>query len=105
MNAHFALYPGLLAPVFVTCNTNMGEGLVKLMTSNDVPGPKKRRQENCPMLSAQSFYGSYLRLVAHSLAVSRNVPLLHASRYITVCDQFYQAFHHVSTISIDNRTI
>jgi len=25
-----ALYPGLLAPVFVACSTNAGEGLVKL---------------------------------------------------------------------------
>ena len=25
-----ALYPGLLAPAFVACSTNVGEGLVKL---------------------------------------------------------------------------
>jgi len=34
-----ALYPGLLAPAFVTCSTNAGEGLVKLsrgMTYLDV---------------------------------------------------------------------
>jgi len=27
---HLASYPGLLAPAFVTCSTNAGEGLVKL---------------------------------------------------------------------------
>ena len=27
---HLASYPGLLAPAFVTCSTNVGEGLVKL---------------------------------------------------------------------------
>ena len=30
-------YPGLLTPVFVTCSTKAGEGLVKLITCNDVP--------------------------------------------------------------------
>jgi len=33
-----ASYPGLLTPAFVACSTNMGEGLVKLTTCNDVPG-------------------------------------------------------------------
>jgi len=33
-----ASYPGLLTPVFVTCSTNMGEGLLELITCNDVPG-------------------------------------------------------------------
>jgi len=32
------LYPGLLTPAFVTCITNTGEGLVKLITCCDVPG-------------------------------------------------------------------
>ena len=31
-------YPVLLSPAFVTCSTNPGEGLVKLIMSNDVPG-------------------------------------------------------------------
>jgi len=30
--------PGLLTPVFVACSTNMGEGLVTLITCSDVPG-------------------------------------------------------------------
>ena len=30
--------PGLLTPVFVACSTNTGEGLVKLITCNDIPG-------------------------------------------------------------------
>ena len=33
-----ALYPGLLTPAFVACSTNMGKGLVKLITCCDVPG-------------------------------------------------------------------
>jgi len=33
-----ALYPGLLALAFVACSTNTGEGLVKLIMCNDVPG-------------------------------------------------------------------
>ena len=31
-----ASYPGLLNPAFVTCSTNTGEGLVKLMTCSDI---------------------------------------------------------------------
>jgi len=33
-----ASYPDLLTPAFVACNTNVGGGLVKLITCNDVPG-------------------------------------------------------------------
>jgi len=33
-----ASYPGLLNLAFVACIANMGEGLVKLITCNDVPG-------------------------------------------------------------------
>ena len=33
-----ASYPGLLAPAFVACSTNAGEGLVKLSQWYDVPG-------------------------------------------------------------------
>jgi len=33
-----ASYPGLLTPVFVACSTNTGEGLVEVITRNDVPG-------------------------------------------------------------------
>jgi len=32
-----ALYPGLLAPAFVTCSIYTGEGLVKFVTFGDVP--------------------------------------------------------------------
>jgi len=31
-------YPDLLTPAYVACSTNMGEGLVKLITCNDRPG-------------------------------------------------------------------
>ena len=33
-----AWFPGLLTPAFVTCSTNAGEGLVKLVTCSDVGG-------------------------------------------------------------------
>ena len=32
------LYPGIFTPVFVACSTNVGEGLVKLITCNDILG-------------------------------------------------------------------
>jgi len=32
-------YPGLLTSAFVTCSTNVGEGLVKLITCSEIPGP------------------------------------------------------------------
>ena len=31
-----ASYPGLLTPAFAACSTNAGEGLVKLITCNDI---------------------------------------------------------------------
>ena len=33
-----ASYPGLLTPTLVACSTNVGEGLVNLITCSDVPG-------------------------------------------------------------------
>jgi len=61
--------------------------------------PKKRCQD-CLMSSAQSFYGARpcLQSVAHSLTCgfSRNLPLLHMSRYTIARDQFYQAFPFAS---------
>jgi len=35
---YIALYPGLLTPAFVSCCTRVGEGLVKLITWNGIPG-------------------------------------------------------------------
>ena len=35
---HLTLYPGLLTTAFVACSANTGEGLVKLIRCNDVPG-------------------------------------------------------------------
>ena len=32
------MYPDLFAPAFVTCSTNVGEGLIKLITFRYVPG-------------------------------------------------------------------
>jgi len=96
-----ALYLGLLTPALVVCK---GEGLVKLITCNDIPGrveewhsfciavkrlsEAKKRFQDCLMLSFQSFYGPCSWLVAHSLtrSFSRNVPLLHTSRHVTAHD-------------------
>ena len=96
-----ASYPGLLAPAFVDCSTNPGEGLVKLshvvwrtLTCGGVAhsfctavkrlSESKKRRQACLMSSAQSFYGLCLQSVAHSLTCcfSGKVPLLHTSRYI-----------------------
>jgi len=33
-----ASYPGLLVALFVACSTNTGEGLVKLVMCNGIPG-------------------------------------------------------------------
>jgi len=33
-----ASFPGLLPPVFVTCSTDVGEGLLRLITYSDIPG-------------------------------------------------------------------
>jgi len=33
-----AVTAGLLTPAFVACSTNVGEGLVKLVTCSDIPG-------------------------------------------------------------------
>jgi len=99
---HLASYPGLLAPAFVTCSTNAGEGLVKLShvvwrtwmcggvahsfctAVKWLSESKKRRQ----ILSSQLFYGPCLQSVVHSLTCcfSGNVPLLRMSRYIITCD-------------------
>ena len=35
---YLASYPGLLTPAFVARSTNAGEGLVKLIMCNDIPG-------------------------------------------------------------------
>ena len=96
-----ASYPGLLAPAFVACNTNAGEGLVKLShvlwrtwtcggvahsfcTAVKRLSESEKRRQDCLMLSTQSFYGPCLQSVAHSLTCcfSGNVPLLHTSRYV-----------------------
>ena len=61
---------------------------------------------DCLMSNAQSFHGSCLRSVAHSLAVTCvfwecvNPPHIHPMfRYVITCDQVYKAFPHVSTVS------
>jgi len=95
-----SLVPGLLTPPFVTCNTNAGEGLVKLShvqwrtfctAGKRLSEPKKCCQD-CLISSAQSFYSLCLQSVAHSLTCcfSGNVPLLHSSRYVTTRDSVHQ---------------
>ena len=84
----------------VVCSSVMGEGLVKLITYNDVPGhwvdvwrsgtfllysykeacePKKCFQD-CLILTAQSLYGPCLQSVAHSLTCSFS-GMLHSSTH------------------------
>ena len=96
-----ASYPGLLTPSFVTCSTDVGKGLVKLShvqrrtwtcggvaysfcTAVKWLSESKKCRQNCVMSSTQLFYGPCLWSVAHSLSCcfSRNVPLLHTSRYV-----------------------
>ena len=114
-----ASYPGLLAPVFIACSTNAGEGLVKLShvvwctwTCGGVAhsfctvvkqlSESKKRRQDCLMSSAQLFYGPYWQLVAHLLtccffrecATPPHVQVCH-----TTVTQFYQAFPRVSTAS------
>ena len=76
-----ALYPGLLAPAFVACSTNMGDGLVELITCSGIPSMEactfllysckaafwtQERRQDCLMSSTQSFYGPCLWSLAHS---------------------------------------
>jgi len=100
-SALLASYPGLLTPAFVTCSTNAGKGLVNLShvvwrtwmsggvahsfcTSVKQLSESKKCRQDCLMSSAQSFCGPCLQLIVHWLicCFSRNVPLLHTSRYV-----------------------
>ena len=71
--------PGLVAPVFIACSANMGEGLVKLShmqwciwtcggvahslcTAVKQLSESKKHRQDCLMSSAQSFYGPCLRI-------------------------------------------
>ena len=92
---HLASYPGLLTPVFVACSTNVGEGLVKLVTCSDVHGCVEewhilsvqlrddflKCHQDCLMSTAQLLHGPWLRLVVYSLtcSLSKNVPFLNLS--------------------------
>ena len=92
-------YPGLLAPVFVACSTNAGEGLVKLshaMTYLDVWRSGTFLlysyksafwiQETSPRLSDVEFSVVLQSVFAIGSALacdfSGYVPLLHTSRYV-----------------------
>jgi len=105
------LYPGLLTPAFVACSTNVGEGLVKLITCNDIPGlveewhlPGKtaskwvRYQHTQTVERLRAWYQTVSWVQKATLQLyRRNVPLLHMSRYVIARDQFYQTFPCVST--------
>ena len=62
----------------------------------------KKRHQDCLMSSTQSFYSPCLQSVVHSLTCcfSRNVPLLHTSRYIIACNQFYQLVLQVTNTGV-----
>ena len=105
-----ASYPGLLTPAFVTCSINVGEGLVKLITCNDIPTHWVDvvrsgtfllysckvafwTQEMLPRLSGVN--GAVILQFFWEYATS---PHVHPTfRYIIARDQCYQAFPHVST--------
>ena len=83
-----ALSPGL-TPAFVTCSTNVGGGLVKLITCNDIPGrwvdvwrsgtfilyttavkwlsKLKKLRQDCLMSSARSFYSRSVFVIGSTL--------------------------------------
>jgi len=96
---HVALYPGLFAPVFVTCSTNMREGLVN---SCDTPRhwvdmwrrgtfleKMQLREYTCYQSQAQNIEQLsgqhqavlvvFLRFRKLLTAVLKDVPLLHTS--------------------------
>jgi len=102
-----ASYLGLLTPAFVTCSTNAGKGLVKLITCNDIPGRVEEWHIPGRTMSALPITNTDCRTTEHLTSDSlgddswvqkaalqlcrRNVPLLHTSRYVIARDQFYQA--------------
>jgi len=82
--------PGLPTPVFVACSTNMGEGLVKLITCNDVPDVCRRVAEySCAAASKPKNVARLLDVkrsvtpwsvfVIGSTLTCKNVPLLNLS--------------------------
>jgi len=94
-----ALYPGLLNLAFVACSTNVGEGLVKLITCNDLPGRVEEWHIPGKITSdALVITNTDHRTTEHSISDSvgdlswvqkvplqlyrRNLPHLHISRYV-----------------------
>ena len=72
-----ASYPDLLTPAFVA---NMDCRMTDCSTSDSLGDVSWVQKDDLQLYR-------------------RNVPLLHMSRYVTACDQFYQAFPHVNTAS------
>ena len=120
---YLASYPGLLTPVFVTHSTNAGEGSVKLITCNDIPGRWVNMwrsatyllyscktafwtQETLPRFSdvehsvvLWSVFGiwsalTYLRFFWECATPPHIHPM---PRYVNAYEQFHQAFPHIST--------
>ena len=116
-----ASYSSLLTPAFVACSTNVGEGLVKLMTCSDISrrwvdmrrsGTFPEKPWVCYRLQPQTMqwlrdwhqavrysvvWVTFLgfRKLPHSYIECATPPHVHpTSRYVTVHGQFYP---HIST--------
>ena len=102
-----------LPPKSILSWMNAGEGLVKQITCNDIPGRLEEWHRItaskwvCYRLQTQTSewlecstagsLGDISRVQKATLQLyRRNVPLLHTPRYVTAHDQFYQAFPHIS---------
>jgi len=86
-------YPGLLTPAFVTCSTNAGKGLVKLShvvwrtwtyggVAHSFCTAVKRLSESDVERSVVLWSMFAIGNALAYLLFSRNVPLLHTSRYV-----------------------
>jgi len=106
-------YPGLLTPAFVACSTNTGEGLVKLITCNDVPGRVEEWHIPGKTASKQVHYQLQTRTIErlssqHQIVLATFLGFSHFTAVQKECAtpgmslhviQFCQAFPHVSTAS------
>ena len=117
-----ASYPGLLTLAFVASSTNAREGLVKLITCNDAPGCwvdmwRSGRfllysyevafwtQETSPRLPGVKHSVAPWSVFTINSALTVILGMWRSStrpsnvQVVIACDQFYQAFHSVSTAS------
>ena len=118
-----ASYPSLLTPAFIACSINTGEGLVKqnqscaltYMNVGWTCGGVTHSRKNCKEVSVlrsqtrtveqlsarhQIVLATFLEFRKPLYRECATPPHIQPmSRYITACDQFYQAFPQVGTAS------